>query len=186
MKISTLLQAGKPMLSFEVFPPKNSDTFDSIRSATEEIATLHPHFMSVTCGAGGNSPQNSGYTVDIARNLESSYAVPTVAHVTCVASSRDAILARLSSLRSVGIENILALRGDVPKDAPDPSTWDYHHAADLVREVKAFGQEFCEMPFLSASGDRLLESQRRRFHHHAFRSRCRPLPPPPPISLTRT
>ena len=139
MKISTLLQAGKPMLSFEVFPPKTSDTFDSIRSATEEIAALHPHFMSVTCGAGGNSPQNSGYTVDIARNLEASHAVPTVAHVTCVASSRDAILARLSSLRDCGIENILALRGDIPKDAPDPSTWDYHHAADLVREIKAFG-----------------------------------------------
>ena len=68
MKISTLLQSGKPMLSFEVFPPKTSDTFDSIRSATEEIAALHPHFMSVTCGAGGNSPQNSGYTVDIANN----------------------------------------------------------------------------------------------------------------------
>ena len=139
MKISTLLQTGNPLLSFEVFPPKTSDTFESIRHATEEIASLHPHFMSVTCGAGGNSPQNSGYTVEIARNLQERTSVPTVAHVTCVESTRASILARLEELHACGIENIFALRGDIPKDSSDPSTWDYHHAADLVREIKSFG-----------------------------------------------
>ena len=139
MKISELLHTGKPLLSFEVFPPKTDATYDSIRSATEEIAALSPHFMSVTCGAGGNSPQNSGYTVDIAANLQNRFSVPTVAHVTCVASTRESILSRLYELRRAGIENIFALRGDVPKDAPDPSLWGYHHASDLVREIKAYG-----------------------------------------------
>ena len=139
MKISELLQSGKPLLSFEVFPPKTDATYDSIRSATEEIASLRPHFMSVTCGAGGNSPQNSGYTVDIAANLQNRFNVPTVAHVTCVASTRESILNRLYELNKAGIENIFALRGDIPKDAGDPSLWGYRHASDLVREIKAYG-----------------------------------------------
>ena len=70
MKITDILAEGRLTLSFEVFPPKTDATYDSIREATEEIAAIRPHFMSVTCGAGGNSPQNSGYTVDIARNLQ--------------------------------------------------------------------------------------------------------------------
>ena len=139
MKISELLNRGKPLLSFEVFPPKTDTSYDSIRTATEEIAAIRPHFMSVTCGAGGNSPQNSGYTVEIARNLQTRFSVPSVAHVTCVASTREKILAHLDALRAASIENIFALRGDIPKDAPDPSLWDYHHAADLVREIKAYG-----------------------------------------------
>jgi methylenetetrahydrofolate reductase (NADPH) len=139
MKISELLQSGKPLLSFEVFPPKTDATYDSIRSATEEIASLRPHFMSVTCGAGGNSPQNSGYTVDIAANLQNRFKVPSVAHVTCVASTRESILNRLYELNKAGIENIFALRGDIPKDAGDPSLWGYRHASDLVREIKAYG-----------------------------------------------
>lgn len=139
MKISELLLGNAPLLSFEVFPPKNNQTYDAIRTATEEIAALRPHFMSVTCGAGGNSPQNSGYTVDIASNLQSRFSLPSVAHVTCVASTRDTIRAHLSTLKSAGIENIFALRGDIPKDAPDPSRWDYLYARDLVREIRDFG-----------------------------------------------
>lgn len=139
MKLSELLVQEKLTLSFEVFPPKTDATFDSIRTATEQIAAIRPHFMSVTCGAGGNSPQNSGYTVDIAANLQNRFAVPSVAHVTCVASTRKKILSHLDTLRAAGIENIFALRGDIPKDAPDSSLWDYHHAADLVREIKAYG-----------------------------------------------
>ena len=139
MKISELLTEGRPLLSFEVFPPKTDATYDSIREATEEIAAIRPHFMSVTCGAGGNSPQNSGYTVDIAANLQNRFDVPTVAHVTCVASTRESILSRLSELKAAGIENIFALRGDIPKDATDPSLWGYHHASDLVREIRAYG-----------------------------------------------
>ena len=139
MKISELLKSGKPLLSFEVFPPKTDATYDSIRTATEDIAAIRPHFMSVTCGAGGNSPQNSGYTVEIAKNLQTRFSVPSVAHVTCVASTRERILSHLGALRGAGIENIFALRGDIPRDAPDPSLWDYHHAADLVREIKAYG-----------------------------------------------
>lgn len=139
MKISELLESGKSLLSFEVFPPKSNPTYDAIRTATEEIAAIRPHFMSVTCGAGGNSPQNSGFTIDIAANLQNRFSVPTVAHVTCVASTREKILHRLGELKAAGIENIFALRGDIPKDAPDPSQWDYLHAADLVREIKAYG-----------------------------------------------
>ena len=83
MKISELLHRGKPLLSFEVFPPKSNPNYDAIRTATEEIAALRPHFMSVTCGAGGNSPQNSGYTVDIAANLQNRFSLTAVVGIVC-------------------------------------------------------------------------------------------------------
>ena len=81
MKLTTLLQKNQFSISFEVFPPKTDAAFESVRSATEKIAALHPSFMSVTYGAGGGS---STYTLDIARNIQQQYGVPTIAHLTCV------------------------------------------------------------------------------------------------------
>ena len=86
MKIINLLKSEKLSLSFEVFPPKTDSAFDSVKSATEEIAKLKPAFMSVTYGAGGGT---SKYTLDIAKNIKQMYGVPTLAHLTCVSSTRD-------------------------------------------------------------------------------------------------
>ncbi len=138
MKISEILKQNKRRLSFEVFPPKTYSAFDSIRAATEEIASLSPAFMSVTYGAGGGT---SRYTLDIARNIEEKYVVPSLAHLTCVSSTRATVAARISDMRAAGIENVMALRGDIPEGCEDMPR-DYKYAAELVRELAAAG-DFC-------------------------------------------
>ena len=113
MKISEILKQNKQTISFEVFPPKTETAFDSIRVATEEIAGLSPAYMSVTYGAGGGT---SKYTLDIAENIEKNYGVPTLAHLTCVSSTRVTVLTRIADMKVAGIENVMALRGDIPVD----------------------------------------------------------------------
>ncbi len=142
MKIVDLLQNGKTSLSFEVFPPKTETAFDSVRHATEEIATLHPSFMSVTYGAGGGT---SRYTLDIAKNIKERYGVPTLAHLTCVSSTRETVTQKIAEIRAAGIENVMALRGDIPESMlkDDRSAWDYRYAVDLVRELKAADPALC-------------------------------------------
>lgn len=142
MKIIDLLNQNKPSLSFEVFPPKSETTFESVKSATEEIAKLRPAFMSVTYGAGGGTSQ---YTLDIAKNIKSLYGVPTLAHLTCVSSTRDTVKQKIDEIKAAGIQNIMALRGDIPdalKDS-DRTTWDYKYAIDLIYELKSANQDFC-------------------------------------------
>ena len=142
MKLSLLLAKQALSLSFEVFPPKTDTAFESVRHATEEIAALCPAFMSVTYGAGGGT---SRYTLDIAKNIKERYGVPTLAHLTCVSSTRETVRERIEAMRAAGIENVMALRGDIPQELSlaDRSTWAYRHAVELVRELKAYGDEFC-------------------------------------------
>ncbi len=142
MKISEILKGGKPSLSFEVFPPKTTTAFDSVKAATESIAELRPSFMSVTYGAGGGT---SKYTIDIAKNIAERHGVPTLAHLTCVSSNKETVRAMIENLKLAGIENVMALRGDIPADMQnaDRSDWTYLHAVDLVREIKQYGAEFC-------------------------------------------
>lgn len=142
MKISKILRGGRLSISFEVFPPKTDASFDSIRSATEEIAALTPSFMSVTYGAGGGT---SRYTLDIAKNIKEKYGVPTLAHLTCVSSSRATVRERIAEIKAAGIENVMALRGDIPAELAetDRSAWDYAHAIELVRELRESGADFC-------------------------------------------
>ena len=141
MKIKDLLKKDTLSMSFEVFPPKTETGFDSVKTATEEIAKLRPAFMSVTYGAGGGT---SKYTLDIAKNIKEMYGVPTLAHLTCVSSSRETVRQRIEDIKAAGIENIMALRGDIPSDmeGADRSKWDYHYAVELVSELKASG-DFC-------------------------------------------
>ena len=141
MKIAELLKKETLSLSFEVFPPKTETVFESVKSATEEIAKLKPSFMSVTYGAGGGT---SKYTLDIAKNIKELYGVPTLAHLTCVSSSKETVRQKISELKNAGIENVMALRGDIPADMQDAdkSKWEYHHAVELVRELKNAG-DFC-------------------------------------------
>ena len=142
MKISEILCREQLSLSFEVFPPKTDASFDSIRQATEEIASLCPSFMSVTYGAGGGTSQ---YTLDIAKNIKEKYGVPTVAHLTCVSSSKEMIKEKIAQIKEAGIENIMALRGDIPPHLADSdrSKWDYRHAIELVRELREASTDFC-------------------------------------------
>ena len=142
MKIIDLLSEKKLSLSFEVFPPKTEMGFDSVKSATEEIAKLHPSFMSVTYGAGGGT---SRYTLDIAKNIKARYNVPTLAHLTCVSSTKETVQNMIRNIKSAGIQNIMALRGDIPEDKlnEDRSHWDYTHAIDLIRELREADGDFC-------------------------------------------
>lgn len=142
MKITEVLRQEKLLLSFEVFPPKTDTAFASVKSATEEMAKLKPSFMSVTYGAGGGT---SRYTLEIAKNIEDRYGVPTLAHLTCVSSSKDTVHARIREIIDAGIENVMALRGDLTPELEnaDRSAWDYRHAVDLVRELKESGADLC-------------------------------------------
>ena len=142
MKISDILTDGRLHLSFEVFPPKTDMAFDSVKHATEEIAKLSPSFMSVTYGAGGGT---SRYTLEIAKNIKREYDVPTLAHLTCVSSTRETVRERIAEIREAGIENIMALRGDIPEDVEnsDRSQWPYRHAIDLIHEIRESDADFC-------------------------------------------
>ena len=142
MKISEILRDGKLSLSFEVFPPKTDTAFESVKQATEKIAMLRPSFMSVTYGAGGGTSQ---YTLEIAKNIKRELGVPTLAHLTCVSSTKETVRARIAELKEYGIENVMALRGDLTPElmASDRSNWHYRHAIDLVHELRDSGADFC-------------------------------------------
>ena len=142
MKIIDLLTRETLSLSFEVFPPKTEMAFDSVKIATEEIAKLRPAFMSVTYGAGGGT---SRYTLDIAKNIKELYDVPTLAHLTCVSSTRETVRQKIGEIKAAGIKNIMALRGDIPAgmENADRSHRNYQHAVDLIAELKAADQDFC-------------------------------------------
>lgn len=137
MKIRDILGKGNPTLSFEVFPPKTEDKYESVEKAAMEIAAKHPSFMSVTYGAGGGT---SRYTVEIAAEIQERYGVMALAHLTCVSSTREKVHRVLKELMLRGVENVLALRGDIPQDGKVEK--DYHYASELIREIKELG-DFC-------------------------------------------
>lgn len=137
MKIRDILGKGNPTLSFEVFPPKTEDKYESVEKAAMEIAAKNPSFMSVTYGAGGGT---SRYTVEIAAEIQKRYGVMALAHLTCVSSTREKVHQVLKELKLRGVENVLALRGDIPQDGKVEK--DYHYASELIREIKELG-DFC-------------------------------------------
>ena len=142
MKIIDLLKRDTLSLSFEVFPPKTETAFESVKSACEEIARLSPSFMSVTYGAGGGT---SRYTLDIAKSIKENHGIPSLEHLTCVSSTRDMVREKIEQIMAAGIENVMALRGDIPEEMKnsDRSGWDYRNAIDLVRELRAANPDFC-------------------------------------------
>ncbi len=142
MKLTDVFQSGKLSLSFEVFPPKTDTSFESVRAATEEIAKLKPSFMSVTYGPGGGT---SRYTLEIAKKIKHEYAVPTLAHLTCVSSTKETVRQRIDDMKAAGIENVMALRGDLTPEmmGQDRSEWPYRHAVELIRDIKESGADFC-------------------------------------------
>lgn len=140
MKLIDILKDNRLSISFEVFPPKTDTAFESVKHATEEIAKLKPSFISVTYGAGGGTSQ---HTLDIAENIKDNYGIPTVAHLTCVSSTKQFVEDKIRAIKASGIENIMALRGDLPEgfSASGAALSDYRHATDLIKDIKALAPE---------------------------------------------
>lgn len=135
MKLSSLFGNGRTVLSFEVFPPKKTTPIETVYSTLNELKELSPDFISVTYGAGGNAADTT--TCDVAAYIKNELGIPSAAHLTCVYSTKESVLTRLEQLRERGVENILALRGDVNPEIP--RLHDFEYASDLTRFIKENG-----------------------------------------------
>lgn len=139
MKIRDLITQDKATLSFEVFPPKKDTDFADVEAAALGIAAFKPDYMSVTYGAGGST---KGHTIQLAQEIQEKYDVPTIAHLTCVCASKEGIKTALADMKNAGIENILALRDDIPKNYDGQVFAEFSHASELVELIKETG-DFC-------------------------------------------
>lgn len=139
MKISKLLHDKEVTVSCELFPPKQGTELEKAKTVVREMAELKPDFMSVTYGAGGT---NSRFAAEIADEIQNGNGVTALAHLTCIAAERPQVRETLESLRKMGIENILALRGDLPAAEGVSLSSCYRHASDLMKEIRDFGG-FC-------------------------------------------
>lgn len=137
MKISDILKENRVTLTYEVFPPRAGDTYAAVAEKARTISALRPAFMSVIYRAGGDT---SDYTVELASDISGRFGVESLAHLTCVSSTRQQVADVLVKLREHGVQNILALRGDIPPEGP--TAHDYAYASELVRDIKAQG-DFC-------------------------------------------
>ena len=124
MKLSEILNKGKVTLSFEVFPPKQTSNYENVYNAAMGVAALKPDYMSVTYGALGNTLSN---TAMIAKTIKDNTGAQPLAHLTCVASTHDKVDSVCNELMNYGVENILTLRGDIPKDTTTPIFSDFKH-----------------------------------------------------------
>lgn len=139
MKISELLRTKEVTISCELFPPKKGSELKKAHEIVKEMAKVKPSFMSVTYGASGGI---SEHTVDLANEVQNVNGVLALAHLTCASSDRNKIRQVLKELQEHEIENILALRGDIPENLDFPLPDQYHHASELIEEIKSFG-DFC-------------------------------------------
>ncbi|MCR5228803.1 MAG: methylenetetrahydrofolate reductase [NAD(P)H] [Solobacterium sp.] len=131
MRISDLLKQENVTISFEVFPPKKIENMETVIGAARSIAALHPDFISVTYGAAGTTRE---YTLDIAKAIRNDFNVTVLPHLTCVSSTEESVSGMLGMIRAAGIENVMVLRGDMPKDGHTEK--DFLHASDLVRYIR--------------------------------------------------
>ena len=140
MKISDMFARRQAVVSFEIFPPKPEYPVSTLFTTIEALRDLKPDFISVTYGAGGSSSANS---FEIADKVKNGYQLETVTHFTCIGSAADAVEQSLEQIKSLNVENILALRGDLPADqSPDNLPGDFPHAKDLIRHINQH-PEFC-------------------------------------------
>ena len=139
MKIRDILKNEEPHISFEVFPPKTDAGYDSVLTATQKIAALKPSFISVTYGAGGGTSRN---TVNIATQIKNDFGVTSLAHLTCVSSTKEEVHRVIDRLKENQIENILALRGDIPAESEFPLPNHYRYASELIADIRKQG-DFC-------------------------------------------
>lgn len=139
MKVTEIFEArkkeGKPVLSFEIFPPKKEEALKNIDATLERLCDLRPDFISVTFGAGGSAADNK--TIEIAKKIKNVYHVEPIVHLTCLYYGKKEISEMLKYLEEAGVENILALRGD---EKPDVSVKnDFRYASELVEYIKSHG-----------------------------------------------
>ena len=138
MKIIDIIKSRDVTLSFEVFPPKTDAGLESVLAATGKIAALHPAFMSVTYGAGGSTSKR---TAQIAADLQNQYGTTVLAHLTCVAADREKVAEMVKTYKEIGVENIMALRGDLPLDGVVSK--DYKYAAEMIADIKKLAPDMC-------------------------------------------
>lgn len=139
MKIIDRLREDKIHISFEVFPPKTDAGVEKVLEATKEIAGLAPSYISVTYGAGGGTSKN---TAKIAGYIKNELGVESLAHLTCASSTKREVDEVIEKLKKIGIENILALRGDIPEGMAFPTEERYRYAYELVEAIRKSG-DFC-------------------------------------------
>ena len=137
MKVSQICK-NKRSLSFEIYPPKKDEELKNIDATLDVLCELKPDFISVTFGAGGSS--NCNRTIELAKKIKNDYGVEPVVHLTCLHYDRDEIDEFTRILEYEGIENILALRGDINPNVPDKK--DFGHSSDLISYMKK-KSDFC-------------------------------------------
>lgn len=132
MYMPELFKNGRVVFSCEIFPPKKTSNFNNIHETISGLAKLSPAFISCTYGAGGNPADTR--TIDVCRLIKEQYSLPPIAHITCVNNSREDIDRIIVLLREAGIENVLALRGDINDKVPPKE--DFHYASELISYLK--------------------------------------------------
>ena len=134
--MSQTVKPDRSGLSFEIFPPKKEEEFDNIFSFLKETAKLHPDFISCTYGAGGS---RAGKTIEIASYIQKELKIDAIAHITCVGFTREDLERNCTALQEAGVNHVLALRGDRPKDMTDEqfNKREFFYATDLVRHLKS-------------------------------------------------
>lgn len=138
MKIKDILRENEITVSFEVFPPKTADNWQTVEEAAHKIALLRPQFISVTYGAAGGA---SSYTESLAKDIQDSTGTPVLAHLTCVSTGKDQVKEMLELYKKDGIENVMALRGDIPEGGRLCN--DFTYAADLISYIKTIDRNIC-------------------------------------------
>ena len=139
MRIAELLRQDQVTISCELFPPKQGTQLENYKKIVKEVADLKPSFISVTYGATGGT---SDYTVELANEICNVNHVPALAHLTCASSTKEKVAQVIAELKEKRIENVLALRGDIPEHADFPLPDQYHHASELIADIRAQG-DFC-------------------------------------------
>ncbi len=139
MKLTELLNSEEVTISCELFPPKQGAQLANYKKIVGEMAALKPAYMSVTYGATGGT---SDYTVELADEIRNVNHIPALAHLTCASSTREKVTAVITELKEKKIENILALRGDIPEHSEFPLPGQYRHACELIADIQAQG-DFC-------------------------------------------
>ena len=137
MNISKLFDRKKVVYSFEIFPPKAASGIDTVYNTIEALGDLSPDYISVTYGAGGSVRENR--TSELSGVVKNKLKIEPLAHLTCICATREEVDYILEELKSKGISNVLALRGDVPRDGNVPACRDFQYAADLVAYIKEKG-----------------------------------------------
>ena len=142
MRIADRLRNGPPCFSFEFFPPKSEDGVAQLFTTLKELADLKPGFVSVTYGAGGSTRQ---LTIELTSAIKRETGIEAMAHLTCVGHGRTELAEILERLKSAGVENVLALRGDPPKEQATftPAPDGFSHGNELMQFMRARGYDFC-------------------------------------------